>query len=169
VPGLVVLEIFLAVAVAAVAVMIGMALYGAKTPVSQEIVFSKGYAVRRYWLVLVLAGAAAVFAISVPHFPYPTAATTGRHYAIVAHQYYFSLPSSIPLDTPVVFDVTSADVNHGFGIYDPSARLIGQVQAMPDYVNHLPFEFHLSGRYTIRCLEYCGIGHAAMQGSFLVR
>ncbi len=168
-PGLLVLKIFLGVAIVAIAAMVAMALYGASSPVPQEVVFSKGYAVRRYWLVAVLVGAAAVFAISVPHFPYPSAATTGRHYTIIARQYFFALPAVIPVNTPVVFDVTSADVNHGFGIYNPRGRLIGQVQAMPDYVNHLPFDFHVPGRYTVRCLEYCGIGHAAMQGSFFVR
>lgn len=167
--GLLVLKIFFVVAGAAIVVMISMALYQAQKPVSQEVVFSRGYAVRRYWLVTVLVVAAAVFVISIPYFPYPSAATAGRHYAIVAQQYSFTLPAVVPANTPIVFDVTARDVNHGFGMYDPLGRLIGQVQAMPDYVNHLPFEFHVRGRYTVRCLEYCGIGHAAMQGSFDVR
>jgi cytochrome c oxidase subunit 2 len=168
-PGLVVLNVFLGVAVAAVAAMIAMALYGARKPTSQEIVFSRGYVVRRYWLATVLVVAVAAFAVSIPHFPYPSTTTTGRHYTIIAQQYSFELPAVIPADAPVVFDVTSRDVNHGFGIYDPQGRLIGQVQAMPDYVNHLPFEFHARGRYTVRCMEFCGIGHAGMQGSFEVR
>jgi len=168
-PGVVVLAIFLVAMAAAVTAMVSMALYGAREPVSQEAVFSKGYVVRRYWLATVLLVAAAAFIISIPHFPYPSAATTGRHYTIVAQQYSFVLPAVIPADTPVVFDVTSRDVNHGFGIYDPHHRLIGQVQAMPDYVNHLPFDFHVRGRYTVRCLEYCGLEHAGMQGTFEVR
>lgn len=169
VPGLVVLKVFLAVAIAAIAAMVAMALYGARAPLPQEAVFAKGYALRRFWLGLVLIVAVAAFVVSIPHFPYPGAATTGRHYRIVAQQYSFTLPPVIPADTPVVFDVTSRDVNHGFGIYDPRGRLIGQVQAMPDFINHLPFEFRVRGRYTIRCLEFCGIGHAAMAGSFEVR
>ena len=167
--GLLVLRVFIGAATGAIAAMIAMALYRAGEPVPQDVVFSEGYAVRRFWLALVLAVAVAAFVISIPHFPYPSAATSGRTYTIVAQQYGFTLPATLPADTPVVFAVTSRDVNHGFGIYDPRDRLIGQVQAMPDYVNRLPFEFHLRGRYTVRCLEYCGIGHAAMQGSFEVR
>jgi len=111
----------------------------------------------------------AVFVYTIPHFPYGSAQSLGRHYRVIAQQYSFELPAIVPADTPVVFDVTSRDVNHGFGIYDPGGRLVGQVQAMPDYVNHLPFRFHLAGHYTVRCLEYCGIAHAAMQGGFDVR
>lgn len=167
--GLLILKVFLAAAIAAIVAIVAMALYRSREPVAQDVVFNKGYALRRIWLIIVLVVAVAAFVVSIPHFPYPSAATSGRTYTIVAEQYGFMLPSVIPADRPVVFAVTSRDVNHGFGIYDPRGRLIGQVQAMPDYVNHLPFEFHLRGRYTIRCLEYCGIGHAAMQGSFEVR
>ncbi len=73
------------------------------------------------------------------------------------------------MNTHIIFDVTSADVNHGFGIYDPQGTLLGQVQAMPNYTNHLPFYFSRIGRYTIRCLEYCGIGHPAMLAVFRVQ
>ena len=38
------------------------------------------------------------------------------------------------------FDVTSVDVNHGFGVYDPNGRLIGSVQAMPGYTNELELD-----------------------------
>jgi cytochrome c oxidase subunit II len=168
-PGLLVLKIFLCAAVAAITAFIVIALYGSRTPVPQEVVTARGYAVRRYWFATILIVVVAAFAITIPHFPYPSAATTGKHYTVIAQQYFFTLPAVVPADTPVIFDVTARDVNHGFGIYDPSGRLIGQVQAMPDYVNHLPFNFRVRGRYIVRCLEYCGIGHSAMQGSFEVR
>lgn len=167
--GLLVLEIFLVVATAAVCVMILVALYGSRKPVAQDVVSAKGYAIRRYWFGAVLAAAIAVFVFTIPHFPYANAQTPGKHYTVVAQQYSFMLPATLPADTPVVFDVTSRDVNHGFAIYDPNGRLVGQVQAMPDYINHLPFEFHVRGHYIVRCLEYCGIAHAAMQGGFDVR
>lgn len=149
--------------------MILVALYGSRKPVAQDVVSAKGYAIRRYWFGAVLAAAIAVFVFTIPHFPYANAQTPGKHYTVVAQQYSFMLPATLPADTPVVFDVTSRDVNHGFAIYDPNGRLVGQVQAMPDYINHLPFEFHVRGHYIVRCLEYCGIAHAAMQGGFDVR
>jgi hypothetical protein len=37
-------------------------------------------------------------------------------------------------------DVTSADVKHGFGIYDPHATLLGQVQAMPNRLLHALYD-----------------------------
>lgn len=69
----------------------------------------------------------------------------------------------------VEFRVTSADVNHGFGIYDGSMRVVAQTQAMPDYVNTLRHEFQIPGKYTILCLEYCGLAHHAMSAEFEVR
>lgn len=167
--GLLVLDIFLIVAAAAIGIMLFVALYRGKEPVGQDVVSASGYAIRRYWFAVILAASVAVFIFTIPHFPYASAQTPGKHYTVVAQQYSFVLPQSIPADKPIVFDVTSRDVNHGFAIYDPNGRLVGQVQAMPGYMNHLPFEFHARGHYTVRCLEYCGIAHAAMQGGFDVR
>lgn len=167
--GPLVLNVFLIVAAAAIGTMVLVALYGSRAPVPQEVVAAKGYAIRRYWFYTIVVVAVAVFGLTIPHMPYGSAQSPGRHYPVVAQQYSFSLPQVLPVNTPIVFDVTSRDVNHGFGIYDPKGRLIAQVQAMPDYVNHLPVTFHLRGHYTVRCLEYCGIAHAAMQGGFDVR
>lgn len=128
-------------------------------------------ALRRSWFCALVVATAIAFGASVRSFPYPAAAqlNTSRHFAAIAQQYGFQLPRIVPAKTTVVFDVTSRDVNHGFAIYDPSDRLIAQVQAMPDYVNHLPLYFTRVGRYTVRCLEYCGIGHSGMQAAFEVR
>lgn len=167
--GLLVLELFLAIGSAAVLIMLAVALYGSNRPAPQSEVSAKGYAIRRYWFWTILVVAVIGFVISIPRFPYGSAQTLGKHYTIVAQQYSFAMPPTVPADRPVVFDVTSRDVNHGFAIYDPNGKLVAQVQAMPDYVNHLPFTFHTRGHYTVRCLEYCGIAHAAMQGGFEVR
>lgn len=128
-------------------------------------------ALRRWWFVALLSAVIASFAISIRWFPYPTVAesTSFKHFPVVALQYRFQVPAEVPVNTHIVFDVTSADVNHGFGIYDPQGTILGQVQAMPNYVNHLPFYFSRIGRYTIRCLEYCGIGHPAMLAVFRVQ
>lgn len=74
----------------------------------------------------------------------------------------------IPLHTVVEFDVTSRDVNHGFAIYDPDGELVTQVQAMPDYTNKLIWKFDKPGDYTVRCLEFCGLGHHIMLATFTV-
>lgn len=165
-----VLGVFIAVAVIAIAVFVFLGNYRAREPLPQEIVSNRGYALRRYWLALTIVVAVAAFAITIPHFPYPSLAfAAARHYPVVARQYSFALPESVPARTPVVFDVTSADVNHGFAIYSPAGKLLAQVQAMPGYTNHLDLVFNDPGRYSVRCFEYCGIAHAAMQAEFDVR
>ena len=169
--GGLIFEIFIVVATLAIIVMLFLANYRAHEPLAQEIVTSRGYALRRYWFWLVLVVAVATFGITVPYFPYPHAGAlaNAKHFSVAAQQYGFVVSSVIPIDVPVIFDVTSKDVNHGFGIYGPNGALVGQVQAMPGYVNHLPMTFTAAGHYVIRCLEYCGIAHAGMQGSFEVR
>lgn len=165
-----VFQIFIAAAIAAIAVMVFLANYRSRDPVPQAEVVHRGYALRRYWFWIVLVVAVVTFAISIPDFPYQARGESGaRHIGVVAQQYGFTIAGPVPRDRPVVFDVSSRDVNHGFAIYAPDGRLVSQVQAMPGYVNHLPVRFSVPGHYTIKCLEYCGIAHAAMQGGFDVR
>ncbi|HRN17874.1 MAG TPA: hypothetical protein PLU66_02215 [Trueperaceae bacterium] len=139
---------------------------------TQATVQVRGYAIRRWWFWILTASLLTAFAVSIPFFPYGGAQAAGEatHFPVIARQYTFgNLPQSVPLGQPVVFDVTAADVTHGFAIYDPQDRIVGQVQAMPGYVNELPMTFTEPGDYTVRCLEYCGLGHPLMQGSFEVR
>lgn len=70
--------------------------------------------------------------------------------------------TSLPIGAPVVFHVTSADVNHGFGVFDPGGRLLFQTQAMPGWVNKVAWTFTEPGRYRVLCLEYCGLVHHGM-------
>lgn len=81
----------------------------------------------------------------------------------VGHQWYWTLSSTeVTLGRPVEFRVTSADINHGFGIYDQDMHLIGQTQAMPDYINKLQLVFRKEGTYKVLCMEYCGLAHHNM-------
>ncbi len=74
----------------------------------------------------------------------------------------------LPHGRVVRFEVTSADVNHDFGIYDPHGEIVGQVQAMPGFTNVLVMRFDQPGSYTIRCLELCGQYHHLMVRGFEV-
>ncbi len=155
-----------------IAIFIVVALKSRGPAVAQAAVQVPGYAIRRWWFFVLLAFLLAAFAVSLPFFPYGGAQAAGEatHFPVIARQYTFgNLPQTVPLGQPIVFDVTAADVTHGFAIYDPQERIIGQVQAMPGYVNELPMTFTEPGQYTVRCLEYCGLGHPLMQGSFEVR
>lgn len=167
----IVLIVFLILSGSAVAIMLAVALSTMRSPLAQSDVARPGYALRRWWFWLLAASVVASFVLSLGSFPYPTAAQSAHlpHYKVVAMQFAFVLPQSLPLNTELIFDVTSKDVNHGFGIYDPNGALVAQVQAMPDYTNHLPVKFVVPGHYTIRCLEYCGIAHHVMQAGFDVK
>lgn len=75
----------------------------------------------------------------------------------------------VPVGRPVRFDVGALDVNHGFGVYTPDGRLLGQVQAMPGYRNQLTLTFPEPGTYEVLCMEYCGLGHHLMFASLEAR
>ncbi len=78
-------------------------------------------------------------------------------------QWYWKLSNSkVKVNRPVLFNVTSGDVNHGLGIYDESLTLLAQTQAMPDYINKLEYTFKKPGTYKILCMEYCGMAHHVM-------
>ena len=82
---------------------------------------------------------------------------------VVGHQWYWTLSQTeVKAGEPVVFSVTSADVNHGLGLYDSDLVLLAQTQAMPGYVNNLEYTFREPGVYKILCLELCGLAHHAM-------
>lgn len=76
--------------------------------------------------------------------------------------------ASVPAGVPVVFHATSADVNHGFGVFDPKGRLLFQTQAMPGWVNKVAWTFAEPGRYRVLCLEYCGLVHHGMMAELEV-
>ena len=154
------------------AIFVFVAVSSARSTLEQSAVQSVWYRIRTGWFWLLLVVLVVAFFVTTPFFPYATGRAQGsaKHVTVIARQYAFQdLPRTIPLGAPVVFDVTSADVNHGFGIYDPHGHLIGQVQAMPRYVNHLRMTFTERGQYTVRCMEYCGIDHYLMKASFEVR
>ena len=82
---------------------------------------------------------------------------------VTGHQWYWELSRTrVPVGELVVFRVTSADVNHGFALYDAELNLIAQTQAMPEYTNGLQVRFDEPGSYRILCLEYCGLVHHGM-------
>ena len=127
---------------------------------------SRAYAMRR-WLfaALILLGVGVTGATLMP-FPIPPQhAPPAARLAIkaVGHQWAWQLdPGPIRAGEPVEFQVSSADVNHGFGIYDAAGRLLAQTQAMPGVTNRLVHTFTDPGTYRILCLEYCGLAHHGM-------
>lgn len=80
----------------------------------------------------------------------------------------------IPSGDTVLFNVTSLDVNHDFGVYQctdascSTAAIKAQVQVMPGFYNSIIVTFSTPGIYYIRCLEFCGFGHYTMISSLNV-
>jgi cytochrome c oxidase subunit 2 len=145
------------------------------TPEPYEDVSRAGQRIRRRLFVAVVAVLASAFLVSSWWLPYRriAAARLGAPAArvvVTGKEWQWTLSRTrVPASVPVEFDVTALDVNHGFGIYGPSGRLVAQVQAMPGYTNHLIVRFSELGQYTVRCLEYCGIPHIGMVANFEVR
>jgi cytochrome c oxidase subunit 2 len=157
----------LAVLLATAFVVIGLQ---AGSDVSAERVHDIGYWLRKRWLAVLTVIGVVVIGISLLDLPYASGGNAGRTVVkVTGGQFFWSLqPDRVASGTPLRFDVTSVDVNHGFGLYDPRGRLVGEVQAMPGYHNKLDLTLHRAGTYAIRCLEFCGLNHATMEGTFVV-
>jgi cytochrome c oxidase subunit 2 len=77
-------------------------------------------------------------------------------------------PDTVPVGKLVEIQVTGADVNHGFGLYDANNRIVTQTQAMPGFTNVIRHTFTTPGTYRVLCLEYCGLGHHTMASQIVV-
>jgi cytochrome c oxidase subunit 2 len=139
------------------------------------------YRVRSCYFVLLLGVVAAVLWLTLPMTPYP-ASFNGKapdiRVAVTGEMWSWTMtaePASggngliLPAGKLIEFDVTSKDVNHDFAIYNSSGAVVAQVQAMPNYTNHLFYRFSAPGHYYVLCLEFCGVGHHAMNTEFAVK
>lgn len=138
-------------------------------------IVKKAYRIRTIWFVVLFLVIATSFVFTLADLPYYKNAVNGVSLAanaqggnaqvveVISKQFAFEMDQTqFKAGIPVVFQVTSADVNHGFGIYDSDMIMLAQTQAMPDYYNELVYTFDKPGTYEILCLEYCGIAHHAM-------
>jgi cytochrome c oxidase subunit II len=132
----------------------------------------KAYAFRRpfFWALIIL-GIGVAYA-TLKTFPIPKQQGPlhpAQIVQVVGHQWSWQIaPDTIPAGVPIEFDVTSTDVNHGFGIYNAHDRLLTQTQAMPGYTNRLIYTFARPGTYKVLCLEYCGLAHYGMMAELTV-
>lgn len=122
-----------------------------------------------FWLVII--AGVVITSVTLTPWPLPTfaAAGTTQVVEVAGSQWHWELSTAeLRVGLPVEFRVRSKDVNHGFGIYDQSMRLLAQVQAMPGYTNVLRYTFAQAGEYHILCMEYCGVAHHAMRATLTV-
>jgi cytochrome c oxidase subunit II len=89
---------------------------------------------------------------------------------VKAQQFAFVLDrSTIRAGEKVKFHLTSADVNHGFAVFDSHNKFLWQAQVMPGKTQDYVYTFKKPGTYKIVCYEYCGSGHDQMGGTLTVR
>ena len=140
-------------------------------PADSVQVQKKASAIRPWWfLALVILGGGVTWA-SLKQFPIPDqhsqSQSQGQIVNAVARQWSWELSQNqFTTGIPVEFRVTSADVNHGFAIYNPDGRIVTQTQAMPGFTNRLVHTFTQPGKYRVLCLEYCGLAHHNMMVEF---
>lgn len=158
------------VLIAAIAWIFIYVVVQAGRPAEAAQVHRKSNAIRRWWFAaLILFGVGVAYATLQP-FPIANQrapSATAQVVNAVGRQWSWELSQrEFKAGTPVQFNVTSVDVNHGFAIYGPDERIVTQTQAMPGFTNRLLFTFERPGKYRVMCLEYCGLAHHAMVTEF---
>ncbi len=152
-------------------------------PEASSTATARVYRVRLVYFILITAAVILALAFTIPMTPYPfhfykqkpdvvvTAISEMWSWTLTPGSAAASANGSLvlPAGKLVEFDVTSKDVNHNLAIYNSAGELVAQVQAMPDYTNRLFYRFEAPGHYYVLCLEYCGVGHHAMNTEFDVR
>ena len=90
----------------------------------------------------------------------------------IGHQWYFTFrypqvngevtgEMHLPINQPVVLNVTSSDVIHSFWV--PAFRL--KADMVPGLINTIRFTPTRIGRYPIICTEFCGTDHGMMNAT----
>lgn len=123
------------------------------------------------YVLMIAAVFVAFWAFTLPFIPAISfnRLVPSQHVQVEAQQFAWVLNSTtVVANRPVAFHVTTKDVTHGFGVYDPRGVLVLQGQVMPGYSNDFVYTFRTPGLYTIRCMEYCGFGHPTMVSTFTV-
>jgi cytochrome c oxidase subunit 2 len=131
------------------------------------------------WAAAVLVALLVLLAATMFTTPYGETSDKGaQRVKVTAFQFGWKIePSTVRTNKPVAFEINSRDVQHGFGIYQ-GAKLIEQVQVPAPQPGDNPASgpqqrlvhtFHEPGRYDVLCLEYCGLNHDKMRGTFTVR
>jgi cytochrome c oxidase subunit 2 len=125
---------------------------------------------RLFWALVLMFGPVMIYTLlDLPYVGARSSAAPAQVVKAVAHQWRWELSrDQVAAGEPVEFHVSSADVNHGFGLYDPDMRLVAQTQVMPGYTNTVRHTFNRQGTYKILCMEYCGIVHHNMMAEIRV-
>jgi cytochrome c oxidase subunit II len=178
--GIVYLAILMAVAGAITIVGLAAVFWSTKHPEDTD---SHSLAKHeKHWVIIIIVVLVAIPLSTISYLPYPYTHANVQptvQVDVAARQFAWCLTSApswgtpignatcvpnfqIPVGRPVFFNLTSADVNHDFGVYNSGGELLFQVQVMPGFYNSVMYNFTKPGTYYVRCLEFCGYGHYGM-------
>ena len=82
-----------------------------------------------------------------------------KTFEIAIEKHEFKMPAEklmIDCNDKVLFDVTSADLTYGFGLFRQDHSMVFQMQVVPGHRNDILWKFEDNGTYTIRSTEYSG-------------
>jgi cytochrome c oxidase subunit 2 len=125
----------------------------------------------KVWFGIAVAALGVLLLATIPFIPYGQGSATAdeQRVEVTGAQFaWITDPNTIEAGRPVRFTVTATDVNHGFGVYNDAGTLLFQVQVVPDRDTVVRYTFKKPGTYQVLCLEFCGLNHHAMEGSFRV-
>ncbi len=101
-------------------------------------------------------------------FDHPGVYQTGpnEYHVVMIAMAWAYLPSEIhvPAGAKVTFEISSADVIHGFEI--PGTRV--NMMVIPGQIGRLTHTFTTKGTLHLICHEYCGVGHQTMNAKVVV-
>jgi cytochrome c oxidase subunit 2 len=122
------------------------------------------------WLLVVIIGLFALLLATIFYVPYGESAGSNKQVVrVTGVQFAWAVsPTEVKVGVPVEFLLTTRDVNHGFGIYDPDGALVTQAQVIPGQTQKLVWTFEQPGTYEVLCLEFCGAKHHEMISTFEV-
>jgi cytochrome c oxidase subunit II len=122
------------------------------------------------WFVIVVVLLVSLLFATIFFTPYGRSAGSGAQVEHIKGVQFAWVVMGKPLRAgrQVKFELTSADVNHGFGVYTSKGRLLFQVQVVPGKTQVYVYTFKKPGTYKILCLEYCGLDHDRMESRLTV-
>ncbi len=104
----------------------------------------------------------------------PPKSNNAIHIDVIAHQFEFDfrypngnltlIDVTVPAGREIIFNITSEDVFHSFGIPDLNVK----ADAIPGQLSTTYIIVPQPGTYQIRCYELCGSGHSFMTGELHV-
>jgi cytochrome c oxidase subunit II len=85
-------------------------------------------------------------------------------YVVASAWQYNPAEIEVPVGSKVTFYLTSADVIHGFKVFDTNVN----VMVIPGQISEVSHTFNKPGTYQFYCHEYCGQLHHTMTGTITV-